>query len=195
MFDKIKLFWYIWVRIRIEIVATIDWTGKFGLKKLIKSRFEYNLDPISGRPRLDRISLLHTHQQFFITNFFLKTAIGMNLFVCYFLFMLMSEITIIQHYLTCEHNFERQVLESPVSVKQITFAIRASKLFWQTILIWTIRFIIQILKQLTRWFKSNFWLVMDQFWNKIDQNVDLKSWLNLTKIWLINQLINQFLII
>ena len=72
-FDQIQLFsikldnfWYkieigiqIWVRIRIEIVATIDRTGKFRSKKLIKSQFEYDLDRISAWPRLDRISL-HT---------------------------------------------------------------------------------------------------------------------------------------
>ena len=41
----------------IDIVATIDGTAGIELQKLIKSQFKYNLDRISGRPRLDRISL------------------------------------------------------------------------------------------------------------------------------------------
>ena len=34
----------------------MDFNSKFGSKKSIKSRFEYDLDRISGRPQLDRIS-------------------------------------------------------------------------------------------------------------------------------------------
>ena len=45
------------VQIRIEIVATLDRTAEFGSKKPIKSRFKYNLDRISSRPRSNRISL------------------------------------------------------------------------------------------------------------------------------------------
>ena len=48
----------IWVRIRIEIVATIDRIAEFESKKSIKSQFEYNLDRISGRPRSNPISLV-----------------------------------------------------------------------------------------------------------------------------------------
>ena len=54
-------FWYIRlisVQIRIEIVATIDRTPGIESQKSIKSQFEYDLDRISGRPRLDRMSLV-----------------------------------------------------------------------------------------------------------------------------------------
>ena len=44
-------------RIRIEIMATIDRTAKFGSKKSIKSQFDYDLDRISGPPRSNRIGL------------------------------------------------------------------------------------------------------------------------------------------
>ena len=57
IFYQIEPFWYIWIR--IEIVATIDRTGKFGSKKSIKSQFEYNLDRISGRSRSNHISLIN----------------------------------------------------------------------------------------------------------------------------------------
>ena len=67
IFDIIKLFRYkfevkfeIRVRIWIEIVATIDRTTGIESQKSIKSRFKYNLDRISGQPRLDRMSLQNT---------------------------------------------------------------------------------------------------------------------------------------
>ena len=44
-------------RIRIEIVATIDRTAGIKSQKSIKSRFEYNLERILNRPRLNHISL------------------------------------------------------------------------------------------------------------------------------------------
>ena len=46
------------VWIRIEIVATIDQTAEIGLKKLIKSQFESDLDPILAGGRSNCISLL-----------------------------------------------------------------------------------------------------------------------------------------
>ena len=46
-----------WVRIRIEIVATIDQTGKSGSKKSIKSWFEYDFDRILDGGWSNRISL------------------------------------------------------------------------------------------------------------------------------------------
>ena len=47
------------INAQIQIVAKIlmDFSNKFGLKKSIKSQFEYDLDQISGRPRSNRISL------------------------------------------------------------------------------------------------------------------------------------------
>ena len=44
-------------RIRIKIDATIDRTGKFGSKLLIKTRFESDLSRFGDLSRLDRISL------------------------------------------------------------------------------------------------------------------------------------------
>ena len=54
------------VWIRIEIVATIDWTAEIGSKKSIKSRFESNLDQILAGGRSNCISLLQS--QFFKTH-------------------------------------------------------------------------------------------------------------------------------
>ena len=45
------------IRIRIEIVATIDRTPKFGSKKSIKRRFEYDLDRNLAQGRSNPISL------------------------------------------------------------------------------------------------------------------------------------------
>ena len=65
IFGKIELFRYkfedkfkIWVRMQIEIVATIDQTTGIEPQKSIKSQFEYDLDQILAWPRLDRISLI-----------------------------------------------------------------------------------------------------------------------------------------
>ena len=45
---------------RIEIVAAIDRTAEIGSKKLIKSRFEYDLGRILAGGRLDCMSLVST---------------------------------------------------------------------------------------------------------------------------------------
>ena len=50
------------MQIRIEIVATIDWTAGIELQKLIKSRFEYDLDQNLASDRSNRISLLYRYQ-------------------------------------------------------------------------------------------------------------------------------------
>ena len=61
---------------RIEIVATIDRTPKFGSKKSIRSGFEYDLDQILGGPWLDPISLqagqyppIHANNPQFLPNY------------------------------------------------------------------------------------------------------------------------------
>ena len=63
IFDKIVFFRYKFeVRFefgpRFRIVATIsiDFSNKFRSKMLIKTRFEYDLDRVFGRPRSNRIS-------------------------------------------------------------------------------------------------------------------------------------------
>ena len=64
IFDKIDLFWIkiefkIKISVRIwSMVGTIDRTGKFGSKDLIKSCFEYDLDWILDGGRSNRISLV-----------------------------------------------------------------------------------------------------------------------------------------
>ena len=63
--SKIK----IWIRIRIEIIATIDRTAEFGSKKSIKRRFEYDLDQISRWPWLDRISFPLMSSNFFYDDY------------------------------------------------------------------------------------------------------------------------------
>ena len=60
IFDKNWSLFDINGRIQIEIIATIDRTAEIGLKKSIKSWFEYDLDQILAGGRSNCISLAST---------------------------------------------------------------------------------------------------------------------------------------